>query len=186
MRWSCPSSSSREVLRNRAELVVHVGNRPARVGCSDDRRLIEGLAHLLEPAGGDRRRAMGVSRLTSRRLEARPLTRDLTQGACRPDRRAAERAMRGAGSARADWCRDERARARQLEQGDTTAENRRQPTQASTRHEAELGKRRFEQRIAQPVTGSAPPVQVAAIDGLDGEALGQEGTGTVSIAGSNP
>ena len=56
-----------------------------------------------------------------------------------------------------------------------TAENRRQPAQASTRHEPELGKRRFEQRIAERVTGSAPPVQVAAIDGLDGEALGQEG-----------
>ena len=40
------------VLRNLAELVVDVGNRPARVGRGDDRRLIEGLAHLLEPARG--------------------------------------------------------------------------------------------------------------------------------------
>ena len=57
-----PEELLARVLRNLAELVVDVGDRAALVGRRDDRRLIEGLAHLLEPARGivdERRRLRG-------------------------------------------------------------------------------------------------------------------------------
>ena len=38
------------VFRNLAELVIHVGDRAALIGGRDDRRLVEGVADLVEAA----------------------------------------------------------------------------------------------------------------------------------------